>query len=295
MATKSETLPERTVQVDGTAVPLPAAAVQLPRQRKWRDSLWVLLGLHIVLIAGFLSFWQFASIYLIPPVWISSPVLVSQRLVQLLMNGSLLTNTWATLQVALIGLALGTILGLTIALVMNRFPYLGKVIWPYLMLGYAMPRIALAPFFVMWFGIGLLSKVLLVISVVVFVILFNVRQGLETVDADHVDAMTSMRASKLATMRYVSIPTVIPWLVAGIKIAVGQALVSAVVAEMVGSTQGLGWLVTDSLNRFDMSGAITALIIMVILARGLYFIISLIESQLFKWRRTAGGGTADLL
>ena len=295
MSMNSRTLPEATIQADGTAVPLPTTSIQLPRKREWRNSVWVLVVLHVVIITGFLLFWQWASANLIEPVWISSPTLVWDRVLQLLGDGSLLVNTWATLQVALIGLVLGTVLGLVLALIMNRFPYFGKVVWPYLMLGYAMPRIALAPFFVMWFGIGLLSKVLLVISVVVFVILFNVRQGLETVDADHVDAMRSMRASKLATMRYVSIPTVIPWLVAGIKIAVGQALVSAVIAEMVGSTQGLGWLVTDSLNRFDMSGAITSLIIMVVLARGLYSVISLVESQLFKWRRTSGGGTADII
>ena len=294
MTINSQTRPEPTIQADGTAVPLPTLSMA-PRQRRLRDAPWALAVLHIVIITAFLAFWQFASTYLIAPVWISSPVLVWKRIVVTLANGSLLANTWATLQVALIGLAIGTILGLVIALIMDRFPYFGKIIWPYLMVGYAMPRIALAPFFVMWFGIGLLSKVLLVISVVVFVILFNVRQGLETVDADHIDAMKSMRATKLETMRYVLIPTVIPWLVAGIKIAVGQALVSAVIAEMVGSTQGLGWLVTDSLNRFDMSGAITSLLIMVLLARGLYFVISIVESQLFKWRRTSGGGTADLI
>jgi NitT/TauT family transport system permease protein len=156
------------------------------------------------------------------------------------------------------------------------------------MTGYAMPRIALAPFFVMWFGIGLQSKVLLVVSVVFFVVLFNVRQGLETVDPDHLDVMRSMRAGRFSTMRYVLIPTVVPWLVAGIKIAVGQALVSAVVAEMVGSTKGLGWFVVDSLNRFDMSGALTALVILVLLARGLYYILALVESQLFRWRKESG-------
>lgn len=244
--------------------------------------------LHLALFALIMGLWQLTSQTLVKPLWISSPSRVWNRLVDLVETGVLWSNTWATLKEALLGLVIGTVAGLVVGLLLHRFQFVSKLVWPYLMTGYAMPRIALAPFFVMWFGIGLESKVLLVVSVVFFVVLFNVRQGLDTVDPDHLDVMTSMRASRFATMRYVQIPTVVPWLVAGVKIAVGQALVSAVVAEMVGSTQGLGWFVVNSLNRFDMSGAITALIILVILARGLYYLLAIAETQLFKWRRASG-------
>jgi NitT/TauT family transport system permease protein len=246
------------------------------------------IALHTVVIALILVSWQYTADHWVRPVWISSPTLVWERLRDLIDNGKLWANASATLQEALLGLGIGTVLGLVVGLGLHRFKLTGKIVWPYLMTGYAMPRIALAPFFVMWFGIGLQSKVLLVVSVVFFVVLFNVRQGLETVDPDHLDVMRSMRAGRFSTMRYVLIPTVVPWLVAGVKIAVGQALVSAVVAEMVGSTKGLGWFVVDSLNRFDMSGALTALVILVLLARGLYYILAIVESQLFRWRKESG-------
>lgn len=240
-------------------------------------------GFHVLLVVAIFGGWQLTTLW-VSTVWISSPVLVAKRLISTAQDGTLADNAWATLQEALIGLVIGTVLGVVAGMLLHRFALFGKIAWPYLMTGYSLPRIALAPFFVMWFGIGLLSKVLLVVSVVFFIVLFNVRQGLETVDRDLVDVMRSMRAGRWHTMRYVLLPTLIPWVVAAVKIAVGNALVSAVVAEMVGSTKGLGWFVVDSLNRFDMTGGLTALVIMAVLARGLYYLLAMVERRLFRWR-----------
>ena len=276
--------PGRTGILRGTKAPRGSQ----PGSHKLRNA-----GFHVLLIATILISWQLSSIW-IGTVWVSSPVLVFERLVETAKDGTLLTNAWATLQEAMIGLVIGTILGIIVGLLLHRFATFGKISWPYLMTGYSLPRIALAPFFVMWFGIGLTSKVLLVVSVVFFIVLFNVRQGLETVDRDLVDVMKSMRAGRVDTMRFVLLPTLTPWVVAAVKISVGNALVSAVVAEMVGSTKGLGWFVVDSLNRFDMTGGLTALVVMAVMARGLYYLLAMVERRLFRWRNegTSTGSSA---
>lgn len=243
--------------------------------------------LHVVLIAIILGGWRLAAIW-VEPVWISSPTLVLDKLRDWIDQGSLWHNVNATMYEAVIGLVIGTVLGIVVGLLLHRFVLLSKIVWPYLMTGYSLPRIALAPFFVLWFGIGLMSKVLLVVSVVFFIVLFNVKQGVETVDRDLMDVMRSMRAKRWDTLRYVLMPTIVPWVVAAVKISVGTALVSAVVGEMVGSTEGLGWLVTDSINRFDMTGALTALFVMAVLARGMYYVLAIAERRLFRWRKESG-------
>jgi NitT/TauT family transport system permease protein len=266
----------------------PAAADEaVPRQplaaRLFEPAL-ILLTFVVLLVV-----WQLAARYWIDPVWISSPRLVAQRLADTAADGTLWTNTSATFQEALLGLAFGTVLGTVVAIVLDRARMLGRVLDPYILAGYSLPRIALAPFFVLWLGIGLASKVVLVVSVVFFVVLFNVRQGLGTVDPDLRDALKSMRAGSGVVTRQLLYPTVLPWLVSAVKIGVGMALVSAVVGEIVGSTEGLGWYITNSLNQFDVTGGVMALVVIVALAMVMYYAINLVERRLFRWR--TGGST----
>ena len=151
-------------------------------------------ALVVLTFVALMLIWHLTATYWIKPVWISSPTLVAGRLVSTWKDGTLLDNTWATFQEALLGLLIGTVLGAVVALTLDRLKLIARVLDPYLLAGYSLPRIALAPFFVLWLGIGLASKVTLVTSVIFFVVLFNVRQGLGTVDPDLRDALKSMRA-----------------------------------------------------------------------------------------------------
>jgi NitT/TauT family transport system permease protein len=261
------------------------------RQSAWdrlKEPLLIALSFVVLLVA-----WQLTATYWIKSVWTSSPSLVAKRLVDTLNDGTLLSNTWATFQEAVLGLVIGTVLGTVVALVLDRLRLVARVLDPYLLAGYSLPRIALAPFFVLWLGIGLASKVMLVISVIFFVVLFNVRQGLGTVDPDLRDALKSMRASPRTVARHLLYPTVLPWLVSAVKIGVGMALVSAIVGEIVGSTKGLGWYITNSLNQFDITGGVTALLVVVFLAMVMYYALNLVERRLFRWRGGDPAGRTD--
>ena len=270
-----------------------ARSADIPERR---PSLWDRLrepSLVVLTFVALMVVWHLAATYWIKPVWISSPTLVAGRLVSTWKDGTLLDNTWATFQEALLGLLIGTVLGAVVALALDRLKLVARVLDPYLLAGYSLPRIALAPFFVLWLGIGLASKVTLVTSVIFFVVLFNVRQGLGTVDPDLRDALKSMRAGTRTVAAHLLYPTVLPWLVSAIKIGVGMALVSAIVGEIVGSTKGLGWYITNSLNQFDITGGVAALFVVVFLAMVMYYALNLVEHRLFRWRGndTAGNTT----
>jgi NitT/TauT family transport system permease protein len=245
--------------------------------------------LTLSLLVAALGAWQLASMYVIGAKWISSPALVAARFGTNLANGSLVRNTVVTLEEALLGLVFGTAAGLVFGILLARVSQLvAHAVDPFILSIYSLPRIALAPFFILWFGIGLYSKVALVVSVAGFVVLFNIRQGIDTVDNDLVDALRSMRASRWQMIRYVTIPSLVPWLLAAVKICVGISVVSAVVGEMVGSTAGLGWYMTQTLNQFDMTGAMTALLTMAGLAMGVYGIVGLIERRVCQWQAPTG-------
>jgi len=259
----------------------PAGAAE---RAAWPRDLAVRVGIFALVVV----LWQSLAQFVIGVNWVSSPTLVLQRLVRMASDGSLARNTGATLQETLLGLIVGILAGVLGGILIARAPaVVAREIDPYLLGVYSLPRVALAPFFILWFGIGLVSKVVLVVSVVGFVVLFNVRQGMESIDADILDALHSMRAGRWEVTRYVVIPSLIPWILSSVKIAVGIGFVSAVVGEMVGSTKGLGWYVTQSLNQFDMTGGVTSLVIMAVLALILYAIVGKIERRVCRWQASA--------
>jgi NitT/TauT family transport system permease protein len=214
----------------------------------------------------------------------SSPLLVSERFMTIAANGDLWHNLLPTLEETFGGLFLGLIVGICGGVLMARSRFAAATFDPYVIGINGVPRVALGPFFVVWFGIGILSKILLAVSIVFVVVLFNTREGIEGIDQDLVDALRSMRASRWQMLRHVTIPSLIPWLLASTKIGIGLALTGAVVGELVGASEGLGWYITNSLNVIDMTGAVTALLIMAIVAMLMYYSVLLLERRLLAWR-----------
>ena len=218
----------------------------------------------------------------------STPALVGQRLGQIATDGTLWTNLLPTLEETLGGLLIGLVIGIVGGFVMARSPVVGAIFDPYVVGINGLPRVALGPFFVVWFGIGIASKVLLAASIVFVVVLFNIREGTESIDADLVDALRSMRARRWVMLRHLIIPSLTPWLLASIKIGIGLALTGAVVGELVGANQGLGWYITNSLNVVDITGAITALLVMAVLAMVMYYVVLAVERRVLRWRADGG-------
>ena len=230
--------------------------------------------------------WQLLSDYWVGKKWISSPLDIAQRLWSMLADGSLQIHTWETFKEAFIGLLVGILLGLIFGIVLGLWRRLSDALDPIIMGFYSLPRVSLAPLFIIWLGIGLVAKVALVASMVVFVVLFNVREGVRNIDRDIVDSFRSMNASRSALMRYVIIPSLVPWLLTAIRIGIGMALVGAVVGELIGSSKGLGWYVSFASGVYDMTGAMTALVVLMVLAMIFNGVLVVLEKRVMGWRRS---------
>jgi NitT/TauT family transport system permease protein len=275
--------------------PLAAAAdPDYERQRvgRWRRSRRRRLVDRTVAMIVPLVAWQIAADNWSGGKWISSPVAVAERLVAMAADGTLAMHTWQTLGEAFLGLVVGLVLGVAIGVALGLSKRLSEALDPIIMGFYSLPRVSLAPLFIIWLGIGLIAKVALVASVVLFVVLFNVREGVRNVDRDIVEAFRSMNASRATLIRYVVIPSLVPWIFASIRIGIGMALIGAVVAELVGSSRGLGWYVMHSTGVYDMTGSITALVVLMVLAMLFNWGLAAVERRVLRWRRGADHGLA---
>ncbi len=260
----------------------PAPATALRRQRLG------VFGQQVLLLAILLAMWEVAGAWLVDPFWSSRPSWIAQRLWQMAFNGQLLRHAATTAQEAGMGLAFGAVLGTTLGLLMARFTKASRVAEPLFMGLYSLPRVALAPLFVLWFGIGLLSKVMMSFSMVVFIFVLNVLEGVRSLEQDPIDLMRSMRASEAFIARRVLLPAIAPWIVAALRIGVGLSLIGAVVGELIGSNRGLGWYIERSAGQLDTTGVFTGIVILLAIAMLANQSVALLERRLTRWRPRVG-------
>ncbi|MES2184176.1 MAG: ABC transporter permease [Pseudomonadota bacterium] len=251
--------------------------------REWTEGqLWVGRGL---LIGSFLLVWQLGSGRLLDPFWFSDPWAIGQRLVQWIGDGTLLFHFWITLQEMMTGFVGGVVLGSAAGLWLGRARTLARLLHPLILAVYSLPKIALAPLFVLWFGVGMLPKIVLSGAVVFFLVFFNAYAGVREVDDDLIDTVRLMGGGKSAVRRFVLIPSALVWVFTGLKISVPYALVGAVVGEMMASNKGLGSLIQESAAQFDTAGIFAALAALLVLSVVLNELLSWLERRVLRWKR----------
>ncbi|MCC6179727.1 MAG: ABC transporter permease subunit [Chloroflexi bacterium] len=270
-----------------TPRPAPSAPARpLGRTGERRLRRWLILnGWRLLLTAFLLGAWEIAATTVTTPFWVSQPTRVFVRLVDLTANGLLFWHVAATLQSALLGLLLGASAGVVLGLLLGARPGVAAAIDPLLMGLNSLPRVALAPLFIIWFGIGLPSKVVLAFSLVVFPVLINTYQGVRGVDRELVDMLRTMQASPAQIARRVTLPSTLPWIFAGLRIGLGMSLIGAVVGELVGSSRGVGYYVEAAAANFDTTGVFAGLVILMILTIALNEAMKLAESRVFRWKQ----------
>jgi NitT/TauT family transport system permease protein len=250
-------------------------AGELRGPRLW---LWRLL-----LIAALLAGWEALS-HVIDVFFISRPSDIAVRLVAWAIDGTLMFNLWITMEAALWGFVLGAAGGIVAGFLLGQAPKLGKVADPVIVALYSLPKVALAPVFILWFGIGLQSKVALAGITVFFLVFFNTYAGVREVDRDLVDVMRIIGASRMQIIRRVVIPSALGWVFVGLKVAVPYALIGAVVGEIIASNRGLGYLVQHSASQFDSTGVFAALFVLMFIATALNELLNRLQGRLMRWR-----------
>lgn len=260
----------------------------------------ILIGARIVLLAAAIGLWQVASGRWLDPFWLSSPRDVLSKLGELVATDSggsvwsVITHLpesdlWRhlsyTLQAMLLGLLWGTIGGITLGFLLGRSRFVGDLLNPLLVALYSMPKLALAPLFILWFGIGLKTKIVYAATVVFFLIFLNTFTGVREVSRDLVDAVRILGAGRFAVIAKVVLPSAMTWVFAGLTLSVPYSLVGAVTAEMFASNRGMGYLVVRAANQFDTGGVFAALIVLVAMAALVNYLVGRLRGYLLRWQQ----------
>lgn len=234
---------------------------------------------RIAIAVLFVGGWQLSSDRLISAFYISSPVAVLERLGSLISSGELWPHLTQTLVEVALGLAIGVPLGAVLGVALGFSTLLGGWLLPYMMALYSLPRVVLAPLFIIWFGVGLVSKVTMVVTMVVFVVFYNVYQGVQEIDRDLLDVAKSLRANRLQTLRWIVVPSLVPWLITGLRLSIGIALIGAVIAELIAASKGLGYYIKYSSNLLDVTGVFAGLVVITVVAITLEQLLKRLERR----------------
>lgn len=244
--------------------------------------------LSIVLFAVSMLAWEAAVRLLEVPAFIlPAPSSVAMALWRGTVNGLYLHHGWATLTETLLGFALGCTIALVLgtAVALNR--YVEYFLYPYIVMFQAMPKVALAPLIIVWFGLGLTSKVMNAALVAFFPLLVNTIVGLRSADEDRVNLMRAMTASEMQIFRMLRVPNALPFLMAGLELAMIFALIGAIVGEFVGAEKGLGMLIQSMNFTLDVAGQFSVLFILSLLGLALNRAVTMIRRKVLFWDASA--------
>jgi NitT/TauT family transport system permease protein len=252
------------------------------RRRARKDRLIVTGGI-IGLGVALLLFWEFGLEHIVNPRYVSSPSEVVQALGDQIETGQLWRNIEATMVAAGLGYLIGIAVGLTGAflLLATRRGY--EVLEPFLLAFYSIPKIALAPLFIMWFGLALTPKILLAALMVFFIVFMNTVAGVRAVDRGLVDVARVLGARRVVLIRKILIPAAAPSIMAAIRVTFARAMVGTILAEFIASTAGLGYMIVRAARQFDIATVFAGVVVIAALVMLVNAVIRFAESRLFPW------------
>jgi NitT/TauT family transport system permease protein len=248
---------------------------------------------RVALLAFFLLSWELASgglvrsFELVSPFFVSSPTRVYHDLIEGFRHGTLTEDMLTTLYEAGVGLVLGMTSGVLVGLVFSFWRWLDRLLQPFMNVLNALPRPALAPLAILWFGLGMTSKIFIAWSLVFFVAFYNTLEGVRAIDREVLNAIRVMRPSRWQLMRLVILPAVVSWVFAAFRVSVSLALIGAIVGEFVGSTRGLGYQLTTAQGLLDTDRVFSVFVLTGALAALLLALAYRVEATVLSWRPTA--------
>jgi NitT/TauT family transport system permease protein len=275
-----------TTAVEGTDRSAPAApppATQKGRG-KWdlreRPELWLVPTVFVVVMLV----WEYGvrlfdvDAFVLPP-----PSEIAESLWIQLTNDLFWSHLWVTVQETLIGYAIGVTIALVLGTGISQVRLLEKTLMPYIVAFQTVPKVALAPLFVVWFGFGLTSKIVMAAVISFFPILINVIEGLRSAEADRIQMLTVFGASKSQIFRMVRLPSAMPFIFAGLDIGIVFAILGAVVGEFIGAQEGLGYLLLQTNYNFDIAGMFAVLVVLSVMGMLAHLLIRLAQRKFAFW------------
>ncbi|MFF5300898.1 ABC transporter permease [Streptomyces sp. NPDC013161] len=244
---------------------------------------------RVLLLVAVLGLWEWLSrAKVIDPFNFSMPSKIWDQIYTWVMHGTALGSLgeqiWATLQEALLGWVIGVIAGVVFGIALGRITLLADILGPYIKVLNSIPRIVLAPIFVIWFGLGPSSKVASAVVLVFFPVFFNAFQGAREVDRNLVANARILGASDRRVTLQVVIPSATSWIFTSLHVSFGFALIGAIVGEYIGATKGIGLLVAQSQGTFNAAGVYAAMVILAVVALVAEGLLTFAENRIFRWK-----------
>ena len=255
-----------------------------------------LLVLQILVAVVTVALWYVLTTYpifgkvLLPPFFFSTPVDVAKQVVDWFVSGVIWRHLWVTLSESILAFVLGSIGGVLVGFWFARQPRTAAVFDPYVKMVNALPRVVLAPIFTLWFGLGIWSKVALGITLVFFIVFFNVYQGVKEVSPTVLANGRMLGMNERQLMRHVYWPSAMSWMFSSLHTSVGFAVVGAVVGEYLGAAAGLGYLIQQAEGVFDVAGVFAGMFVLAAFVIVIDLLVSVVEKRLLVWRPAVGEG-----
>ena len=265
---------ERSRTAESTPARRPLAQISQP----------AMIGLQILLGIVLLIIWELSAGRLVDKFMISSPSDVAMRLWGWITSGTIYMHIWATVYATVIGFVIGAAAGVVGGIWLGLSPFVSRLLEPYIWAFNALPKVALAPLFILWFGLGINSKIALAAVLVVFLVFVNTFAGVREVDPDLVDSLRLMRAKRRQILTKVVLPSATSWIFVGLKTAVPYALIGTIIGEMIAANRGLGYLVQRSGSEFDTAGVFASLVVIAVLAVIFNEVVERVQGRLQKWK-----------
>jgi len=254
-------------------------------QRSANASRSAVLAAQLALGVVILGAWQsLVALKVLDPFFVSRPSAIASRIWTWISAGTLWRHLFVTVEESLLGLIVGAALGIVSGFALARMPFAGRVLDPYIKMLNAVPRVVLAPLFLLWFGLGIWSKVALAVTLVFFVMFFNTYQGVRDADTVVIDNVRMLGATERQLVRHVLVPSALTWIFSSLQTSLGFAMVGAVVGEYLGATHGLGYVIAQAEGTFDTTGVfagMTVLALVVVIASAA---VSRLERWLLRWK-----------
>jgi NitT/TauT family transport system permease protein len=244
--------------------------------------------LQAAAVIGFFAAWEIG----VRAGWISaflvgSPLGIFTLAFKMLASGQLLSDTWYTLFEAILGFVIGTIFGSLLGLALWYSAFVARLVEPFIVAINSVPKIALAPIVVLWFGTGLISKVMLSVSLTAIVALIAAYQAAKEADVDLQSLLTSMGANKHQVFFKAVVPSTLPSIIATFRINIGFGLVGAVVGEFISSQRGLGHMIYTASSLYDLDSVWVGLFTLMVVGFILYYVIDIIERTSLPWKQAS--------
>jgi len=241
----------------------------------------------VMLIAAFAAWYALTSTGVLPAFFFGRPVVVLGRVWDWFSSGKIYPHLGVTLVETVLAFAIGTLMGVAAGLWLGLSPTAASLLDPYIKAANAMPRVILAPIFAVWFGLGIASKVALGITLVFFIVFFNVFQGVREVSPVVLASVRMLGATRRQLLRHVYLPSATSWVFSSLHTSVGMAFVGAVVGEYLGSAAGVGYLILQAEGTFDIDTVFAGILVLTAFALLLDLAVTRAERHLLTWHPRA--------